>query len=146
MAIREATVLDLEVMVEEGEKFLKWIYPHRKVDKAHLYAVLHSLVKNGVVFIAESEGKFQGAIGAIILPSLWYPNEQILNELFWWVSNEYRCSTAGFRLMTRLIQYAKETPGIDKLVMSMEAESPLNEHAYTKRGFIFREQSFYMEV
>jgi hypothetical protein len=145
MNIRQASVLDLSVLVENGKDFLRFLFPEKTPDELQLYTVLKQVLDTGIVFIAEKDGKFMGAIGGVVQPDMWFSSEINLVELFWWVVPEYRCSSAGLRLMKKFIDYGK-SQDISKITMSMESISPLNDDAYIKRGFEFKEKAFVMEV
>ena len=146
MEIREATVLDLGDMAIQGREFLHFIYPDKRIDESNLYGVLHQLVTQGIVFVAVKDGEVIGGIGGNIIPSLFYPQDIILHEMFWWVNEKHRCSSAALRLMKRFIDHGKAQPDISQVVMSMETISPLSDDAYLKRGFELKEKAFVMEV
>ena len=146
MIIREATVLDLYTMVEEGKKFLKFIYPEKSIDEGNLYRILNDVILNGVAFVAEKDGKVIGSIGGNILSSLFWPEDIMLHELFWWVNEEHRGSSAALRLMKKFIEYGKGREDVNQIIMSMETISPLSDDAYLKRGFELKEKAFVMEV
>ena len=146
MKIRVASVLDLGEMVPEGIKFLKFIRPDKKTDSNMMYYLLHALVTKGVVFLAEKDEEIIGGIGGSVVNSHFWPDDVVLTEVFWWVKEEHRCSSAALRLMNKFIQYGKDNPEITQVVMSVEINSPLNDDVYTKRGFTLKEKSFLMEV
>ena len=146
MEIREATVLDLGVMSVQGIEFLRFIYPDKHIDESNLFGILHKLVTEGVVFLAVKDGEVTGGIGGTIIPSMFYPEDIQLFEVFWWVTKEHRGSSAALRLMKRFIDEGKARPDIKQIVMSMETISPLSDDAYLKRGFELKEKAFVMEV
>jgi RimJ/RimL family protein N-acetyltransferase len=146
MEIREATVLDLADMVVGGKKFLQFICPDKKIDESNLYGVLHKLVTQGIVFLAVKDGEVIGGIGGNIVASTFWPEDILLHEVFWWVNEEHRGSSAALRLMKRFIDHGKAQPDISQIVMSMETISPLSDDAYLKRGFELKEKAFVMEV
>jgi RimJ/RimL family protein N-acetyltransferase len=146
MKIREATILDISVMAEEGIKFLKFLYPDKQPDIVGLYDKLKYMISEHVVYVAEIDGKFAGAIGGLILPNFWWSRELDLTELFWWVTPEHRGSTAGYRLLQRFIKHGKDDLRIERVIMTRESISPICEDVFTKRGFKLKEQNFVMEV
>lgn len=145
MKIREATILDLGRMTQEGMQFLELVSPERVPDEIHLMEVLRSLIDKGEVLVAEHEGEIAGGIGGIVANNLWFPDEQELVELFWWVAEDFRGSSAGLRLLKGWVDHGKSL-GVKRIVMSDESVSPLSDDVYTKRGFELKQRSFIMEV
>jgi RimJ/RimL family protein N-acetyltransferase len=146
MKIRRANVMDMAWLVEEGIKFLEFLYPHKDINHEDLYLTLDMLRLSGVVFIAEKDGKPIGSICGIVSTNLWFPKEKDLTELFWWVTPEHRGSSAALRLLKALQDYAKDEPSIQRLIMTRESVSPICEDVYTKRGFELKESNYVMEV
>jgi N-acetylglutamate synthase-like GNAT family acetyltransferase len=70
---------------------------------ALIYA--HIMAGAGVALVAEKEGKLAGMLIGVIDGLIWNPDTRILREIVYWVDEEYRGSTAGYRL---LAQYVKE--------------------------------------
>lgn len=147
MNIRKATYADIEAMVEEGLNFIRFVAPDKVVNPDDLYLKLVSMVthKSGVVYVAIEGGRFAGAIGGIIAPNIWFSDELNLTELFWWVPEHFRGSSAGLRLLKRFIEHGRESE-VNRVIMSMEDISPLSDDVFTKRGFKLKEKAFIMEV
>ena len=70
---------------------------------ATVYA--HIMAGRGLALVAEKEGKLTGMLIGIVDQLIWDPETRILREIAYWVDEEYRGSTAGYRL---LAQYVKE--------------------------------------
>ena len=145
MITRPGNILDLGRMTEGATEFLEMVSPNKKVDTVHLNTVLYSILKTGIVLVAEDNGEMAGAIGGLITPNMWFPDELELNKIFWLVSSEYRGSSAGLRLLKAFVKHGKDE-GVNRIVMSDELASPLNDDVYIKRGFKLKQRSFIMEV
>jgi RimJ/RimL family protein N-acetyltransferase len=59
----------------------------------------------GLALVAEKDGKLAGILIGMIDSLIWDPDTRVLREIVYWVDEEYRGSTAGYRL---LAQYVKE--------------------------------------
>jgi N-acetylglutamate synthase-like GNAT family acetyltransferase len=70
---------------------------------ATVYA--HIIAGKGLALVAEKEGKLAGMLIGIVDSLVWDPDTRVLREIVYWVDEEYRGSTAGYRL---LAQYVKE--------------------------------------
>jgi GNAT superfamily N-acetyltransferase len=145
MIIRKAVKTDVELMLGEGIKFLKFVYPDKEVDTQNLRYILWSLTHQGTVLVAEDKGKVVGAIAGAFKTNIFYPSEVELQELFWWVIPEYRSSSAAYRLFNAFIQFGKDE-GVNRILMHKEPHNSLNEDAYEKRGFNYSEKVYVMEV
>jgi RimJ/RimL family protein N-acetyltransferase len=126
---------------------LPMVFPGKYIDKENLAIKLRYLINNEIVFIARHDsGDFMGVICGIISEALWYPKEYELTELFWWVTEKYRGSSAALRLLKEFISFGKKREDINRIIMSIETVSSINDNVYTKRGFTLKEKSFVMEV
>jgi hypothetical protein len=70
---------------------------------ATVYA--HIIAGRGLALVAEKDGKLAGMLIGIVDSLVWDPDTRIMREIVYWVDQEYRGSTAGYRL---LAQYVKE--------------------------------------
>ena len=70
---------------------------------ATVYA--HIMAGRGLALVAEKDGKLAGMLIGMIDSLIWDPDTRVLREIVYWVDEEYRGSTAGYRL---LAQYVKE--------------------------------------
>ena len=75
---------------------------------ATVYA--HILAGRGLAIVADKDGVLVGMFIAMIDPIIWDPNTLIMRELAYYVDEEHRGGTAGYRL---LAEYVKQA---DKLV------------------------------
>jgi RimJ/RimL family protein N-acetyltransferase len=144
--IRKATVLDLNDIVTEGIKSLKMFNPGWPIDRAYLMALMREIILTGVIYVDYEGSEFKGVICGKVQAMLWYPEVNVLHELFWWVPEKHRGSSSGLRLLNAFIEHAKNDPSIHHVTMTKEHDSPLNPKVYIKRGFSFKEDTYIMEV
>ena len=145
MKIRKATILDVEYIKDIGIRACLHARPHKKPDEDHLLCMAVQMVDNGIIFISNNGTQDTGIILGVLNQNIWYPDEINLVELFWFVDEEFRGTSAALRLLKAFINYGKEQ-NVKHIVMSKEARSPLSPEVYTKRGFQLLEEAFVMEV
>ncbi len=88
-----------------------------------LNALLHG---RGLVLIAEKEEPI-GMLMAAIDQNVWDPNVFLMKELVYWVEPEWRGTTAGYRLLAKYNELAKELVDEGRIsfyTMSKLAKSP----------------------
>ena len=73
---------------------------------ATLYACI--LAGRGIILIAEKDDALVGMIIGMVDPIIWDPDTLILRELAYWVDEEYRGSTAGYRLLSQYVKEAQD--------------------------------------
>ena len=106
-------------------------------DAEYITAMLSEIMAGkGVLLIAEDNQKIVGMIMAILMPSIWSPKHFFLTELAYYVKQEYRMGTAGYRLLSRYLDEAiqmKDDGRITHFFISKMVNSPnLN---YGRFGF-----------
>ncbi|MCK5019000.1 MAG: GNAT family N-acetyltransferase [Candidatus Peribacteraceae bacterium] len=144
--LRQATSKDIPWMLDEGKKFLSLMSETKNYyNRDHLSGVLNFILKEGIMYVTEDEGKLVGAIGGMIVPNVFNGDIKDLGELFWWVPEDYRNTRSGYLLMREFTKYG-ENAGVDNVVFSSMEFSPINEDAMTKRGFKKKETAYVMEV
>lgn len=73
---------------------------------ATVYA--HIMAGRGLALVAEKDGKLAGMLIGMIDSIIWDPDTRILREIVYWVDEEYRGSTAGYRLLAQYVKEAQE--------------------------------------
>ena len=63
----------------------------------------------GVVLVAENDGKVCGMIGCAIVEPWFNKKHRLAQELFWWIDAEYRNTGAGKLLLDQVEEWAKES-------------------------------------
>ena len=101
---------------------------------ATIYA--HIMAGRGLALVAEKDGELAGLLIAMIDPIIWDPDTRIMRELAYWVDEEYRGSTAGYRLIAEYVKQADQMVEDDRIsayVIAKMANSP--DLKYDKFGF-----------
>lgn len=101
---------------------------------ATLYA--HIMAGRGLALVAEKDGKLTGMLIGMIDAIIWDPDTRILREIVYWVDEEYRGSTAGYRLLAQYVKEAEEmieNGRISAYVIAKMANSP--DLKYNRFGF-----------
>jgi N-acetylglutamate synthase-like GNAT family acetyltransferase len=106
-------------------------------DAEHVTALLSEMMAGkGIVFVAEVDKKIVGVLVAGIMPSIWSAKHLLLTEFAYFVKEEYRGGTAGYRLLAKYLEEAiklKEEGRITNFFISKMVNSPdLN---YGRFGF-----------
>ena len=90
----------------------------------------------GLVLVAEVNNKVVGVLVAGIMPSIWSPKHFLMTEFAYYVKQEHRGGTAGYRLLSRYLDEAiklKDEGRITNFFISKMVNSPdLN---YGRYGF-----------
>ena len=131
MQIRKASAFDLPFLLE----MLRAYRAHapldflREVNDAnHVTTLLSELMAGrGLVLVAVDDGGICGMLIAAIGPSVWSPTHLLMREYAYWVNEESRFSTAGFRLLKEYTTYGeslKEQGRIVGFTISKMVNSP----------------------
>lgn len=106
---------------------------------------LLQMITGGPFFLAEhpSEGRV-GFIVGMLTPHYFNPALRVLTELLWWVPVAQRGTRAGAQLLAHFLDYGRAHA--DWIIMSLEAESPIDPAGLVKRGFRAKETSYLLEV
>jgi hypothetical protein len=143
-SIRKATIEDLEWLLQELKTFSAFIDCKTQVfNEDYGRAMFPLMLDKHVVFIAESEGERLGFIAGLLTPHPFNPNIKILQELFWWVSEQHRRSRAGLMLLNTFIEEGKRLA--NWTIMSLESNSPVREETLLRRGFRLKERAYILE-
>lgn len=131
---REATTGDVPQLLEMGVSFLaSTAYgQHVPTNRAQLATTARWLIEapEGVVLVAERDGRLVGMIGAAIFT---HPisGEQMASELFWWVEPDSR-GAIGVRLLKRLEAWARRRGAVK---VQMIAPTWEVEQVYSALGY-----------
>jgi RimJ/RimL family protein N-acetyltransferase len=114
-------------------------------DEGYSRQYISNLIHNHVVLIAD-DGSPAGLIAGYVSKHPYNPNINVLTEVFWWVEEKHRGSSAGARLLRSFTDWGKAN-GMNWIQMSLiEGRSPVNPESLEKRGFKLYEKAFLMEV
>jgi|TARA_R110000868_G_scaffold274814_1_gene534477 N-acetylglutamate synthase-like GNAT family acetyltransferase len=121
MKIREANKFDLPEVIA----MLRDFRGHTPIDmmkdcdnEEYVNKMFHHiLLGGGVAFIAEKDGVAVGMIAGVKDHNIWDPDLKMLRELVFWVKEEHRGSTAGYKLIKAYNKKAEELIDEDKIKM-----------------------------
>lgn len=103
------------------------------------------VIENHLIFVAESsEAGRLGLIAGLVVPHVFNPKIQVLQEILWWVSEEYRGSRAGLLLLNEFVDWGKRN--VDWIMFTLEKHSPVSDRPLIKRGFRSMETAYLLEV
>ena len=112
MKIRKANKFDFpEVyqMLLRAKQFWPISLRDEEPNEEHIRNLFNQMVYGaGVILVAEKEGQLIGLVMGMIVPMTWFPNHRVLHELTYWVDEEHRGSTAGYRLLAQYVKEGKE--------------------------------------
>lgn len=78
-------------------------------NETHVATVYtHIMAGRGLALVAEKDGKLVGMLIGMIDSLIWDPDTRILREIAYWVDEEYRGSTAGYRLLSQYVDEAQD--------------------------------------
>ena len=106
------------------------------------------LLRNPVfqVFLAEARGRPVAGIGVSQMPYLLNPEMTMVEELFWWSTDQAPPSAAG-RLLHHTVEWARQSSGRTLLMMKRLSNSPEQlEQIYERLGLAHVEISHMGEI
>lgn len=148
ISVRTAMAMDAPQLLEELRKFDVFFPANRSLipdDREEALAIVERLIAQGVFMLAVRGSRIIGFIAGTLTPHLFNPKIHVLCELLWWVTPDARGSRAGALLFNEFLEVGKRE-GVDWIVMTLEAGSPISDESLTKRGFKPMERSFLLEV
>lgn len=144
MIVRAATDDDIPSIVEMSRKFYattayaKWA----PMSDAAVANTAHMLIHDGVMLLAEDDGRTVGMVGLARLPFTFNPAMRIAAEVVWYVTPDAQGAGAGKALLAA-IEPACTKLGVDAIQMMTLATSPPQAAAlYERMGFEHSESSF----
>jgi RimJ/RimL family protein N-acetyltransferase len=147
IAIRKADYYDAEWMYRELSEFASWTGGKHKLfpeDPEVARAIIRNVIENHVAFIACDHATQCGLIAGYMTVHPFNPKLRLLAEAWWWVTPEYRGSSAALRLLNAWVEFGNKNA--DLLTFALEEESPVNPTVLTRRGFRRREVGYLLEV
>jgi hypothetical protein len=142
--VRPASILDVPVLVDIGERFYP-LSPFHSLGPYDHEAVARTLevllqADNTRVFVSDRDGQVTGTIAGCLVPLFPCPSVQFVQELFWYVNKDSRVSGDGLQLYVALENWARQH-GAKALVMHRLAGGPDLSPLYDRLGFSLNEVS-----
>ena len=140
-SIRKATEEDIDWLVDIGIKDMFSLYTHPEIyDPVYLKSTfIPYLIKNGIVLVVEECAAFIG----IISGHPFNPNVLVATELMWWVKEEKRNSSIGYKLL-KFFENEAEKNKCSFVSLSLMPCSPI--HSLEKHGYSIKEYSLIKEI
>jgi len=107
-------------------------YEYRRIQ--HLLA---NIISKGCIILATDEDDVaQGMIIGIIFEDMWLPQVKTLKEVAWWVEEEYRNTSMGYKLLLEYVKFGKKLKkagSVDNFTLTNMSISP--DFDLEKRGW-----------
>lgn len=133
--VRQATADDIPACAEMGRRFFdeSGFSAETSFDPLSFEVTLRQLIasKDGVVLVADG-----GMVGGLAYPFYFNANSKTAQEMFWWVSPEYRGTNLGMLLIDGFERWArsKGCETLSMICLPALRESPA-ERVYQRRGY-----------
>src|SRR5678815_2699054 len=116
MAVRVATIDDLELLVTMAKKFLATTFQAKYADEDYIRSYAIDFLSNPdatkrIAIMYEDIG----VIGGVVTPFYW-GNLYMAHDVMWWVEPDERGKKAGIELFNAFEYWAKEV-GCNQIVM-----------------------------
>jgi GNAT superfamily N-acetyltransferase len=139
--VRDATPEDYPNLQRMGSAFAK-AANQPPVNPDTLRLTLDHLRANGVLKVAEN-GAVCGVIGALVFSHYWNAHELIAQELFWFVEESARGTSAGIKLLAAAEKACRERGARQLLMLALDdLEGDRVAEVYRRRGYEPQEKTF----
>ena len=112
MKIRHATIQDfdriMEMMIDFANSSPYNAHHNPQYGDTYVRRLLCQFMTSGCILLAEEKENTIGMLIAGIAPDPWLPEIQTLREIAWWVDEEHRMTTAGYKLLLKYIELGKK--------------------------------------
>tara|TARA_R110001606_G_scaffold132904_1_gene268899 strand:- start:339 stop:797 length:459 start_codon:yes stop_codon:yes gene_type:complete len=89
--------------------------PHYNIRR--IQHLLSSILANGCIIVAtDSDDVIQGMIIAMIQDDIWLPHVKTLKEVAWWVEEDYRHTSMGYKLLLEYIKFGKQLKDLGSIM------------------------------
>lgn len=146
--IRRAEVRDVGWLLAELQNFAEFfgtgmsLFPK---DEEKARAFVSWLIADHVVFLAEDRGGIRiGFIGGTLSGHPYNEDVRTLTELFWWVAEPRRGTSAGAKLLDTWVGFGRLNA--DLVLVSSLAQSPIDDRVLLKRGFHEHERTYMLDM
>lgn len=141
--IRNATIDDIPNILPLVHNFAKELQKdilYSKYSIKHSASLLAHLVDTGICLIdIDSDNNVNGVIGGLVSGNIWNPTIKQVDEVIYYVREEKRRSTIGFKLIKEYDKLTKEYP-LSTLKL-MHNSPDLTKH-YNKLGYELLEKTY----
>ena len=117
-------------------------YEYRRIQ--HFLA---QVLSNGCIIVAtDADDVPQGMMIGIIFEDMWLPHIKTLKEVAWWVEEEYRNTSMGYKLLLEYVKFGKQLKqrgSVDNFTLTNMSISP--DFDLEKRGWRAIETNYVYE-
>lgn len=150
MIIRRATLADIPHLMRMGTAFhasLPYLKDAIPFDAdtfgQRVYGMIPNVADNSAIFVAEKNGIPCGMAAAVVCSHWFNRNHRAAQEIFWWVDEDARRSSAGVRLFDALEDWVSRSGAQSMTVSSTSAENaPKVRKFFKRRGFVQNDINF----
>jgi hypothetical protein len=104
-------------------------------DETPIRILTYIMAGGGCAYVSQKDDKLTGMLLALKTPYLWDNTKFIMSEIVYWTEQEYRGSTAGYRLLAQYVKHCTELKDdndiLNYTISQMEGQT-LN---YSRFGF-----------
>lgn len=149
--VRPAITEDLDAYVNLAADFHE-ASPMKGVadfDPPGIRAFLARLLENNdaLVLVAELDGEIAGITACLLYPLYFSPNNQVVQELWWWLTPEARGNGVGKKMYQAIELWAKSRNAKAVFMIALEDERAATmEKIYFQAGFRALERTFIKEL
>ena len=148
MIVRNAAWEDLAELIRMGQAFTEAAGQH-EIDVESFAITVENLLDVGIVKVAADNvtQRVIGSISVMVFPSFWNHGRLLAQELWWWVDEDYRGSSAAIKLLKEA-EIESKRMGAEKLLMLYldGLEGAKMAQIYERLGYKPQERTFYKEL
>ena len=104
------------------------------------------VIKTGIVLVGEVDNRIEGMLIGLISSDPWLPEVKTMREIAWWVEEEYRMTSLGYKLLKKYVEAGEKMTDaglIDGFTLTLMDKSP--DLGLEKRGWKPIERNFLYE-
>tara|TARA_R110001606_G_scaffold8060_1_gene35393 strand:- start:10192 stop:10644 length:453 start_codon:yes stop_codon:yes gene_type:complete len=105
----------MEMMIDFANSSPYKAHHNPQYNDRHVRTLLTHIMQNGVILVGEIEGELQGMLIGIVNSDPWLPEIKTMREIAWWVAEDYRMTTLGYKLLKKYIEVGKELQHKEKI-------------------------------
>lgn len=138
MTIRVANKFDLPRIIE-----MLWNYHDSgnisnleiEDDQTATRIITTILAGGGIALVNEQNNELTGMLLAICTPYLWDNSKLVMNEIAYWVEEDYRGGTQGYRLLKEYVERCEQMKDEGRIQFFTMSQMEGQELNYSRFGF-----------
>lgn len=111
----------------------------------HVRILLTHIMKHGVILLGDIDGETQGMLIAMISEDPWLPHVKTMREIAWWVEQDYRMTSLGYKLLKKYVDVGEQLQqqgkiaGFTLTLMEQSPDLDLEKRGWRKveRNYVF---------